>query len=321
MIYKMYFLEWWEICMVSFKGRSVVSIRDFTREEVEHILDAAEKMEEFARKGSDLLKGRILATLFFEPSTRTRISFETAMKRLGGGVVGFAEPGTTSAVKGENLSDTIRVVESYADTIVLRHPLEGAARLASELSKIPIINAGSGSEEHPTQALLDLLTIRREKKSIDGLSVALVGDLKYGRTVHSLSYALSMYDVDLYLVSPPLLRMRSEAIDDVKKQGVKVTEVERIEKVVENVDVIYITRIQRERIPDAAEYEKVRGSYKIDLDLLGNAKSDVIIMHPLPRVDEIDVEVDRISGAVYFKQPWNGVLIRMALLALILGGI
>ncbi len=242
------------------------------------------------------------------------------MHKLGGDSIGFAEAEIASVKKGENLADTIRVVENYADIIALRHPLEGAARLAGEFARIPIINAGSGAEEHPTQALLDLYTILKERDQIDGLNIALVGDLRYGRTVHSLAYALSLYDVQLHLVSPELLRMRREVLDAIKKK-IKVLEKTGIEEILPETDVLYVTRIQKERFPDLAEYAKVKGAYKIDLEMLKTAKEDLVIMHPLPRVDEIADEVDETPHARYFQQVWNGIVMRMALLALILGAI
>lgn len=267
-----------------------------------------------------MLRGKTLATLFFEPSTRTRLSFEAAMHKLGGAVIGFAEPDIASITKGENLADTVRVVENYADVIAIRHPLEGSARLAAEFAGIPIINAGSGGEEHPTQALLDLYTIGKETDRIDGLDIALIGDLRYGRTVHSLAYALSLYNVNLHLVSPDTLRMRREVLDTIRGK-IEITEGNDIEEVLPQVDVLYVTRIQKERFPDLAEYTKVKGAYKIDLHLLDKAKKDMIIMHPLPRVDEIADEVDSTAHARYFQQVWNGSVMRMALLALILGAI
>ena len=303
---------------LEFKGRDIISIKDFTREEIDYVLKIAGAMEPIAKSGSDMLHGKTLATLFFEPSTRTRLSFEAAMHKLGGTAIGFAEPERASIKKGENLADTVRVVENYADIIALRHPLEGAARLAAEFAQVPIINAGSGAEEHPTQALLDLYTILKEKGRIDGLKITLMGDLRYGRTVHSLAYALSLYDVKLYLVSPELLRMRREVLDAIKER-ISVAEKTGIEEILPETDVLYVTRIQEERFPDPAEYVKVRGAYKIGLDTLKDAKEDMIIMHPLPRVDEIDDEVDETPHARYFQQVWNGIVMRMALLALILG--
>jgi aspartate carbamoyltransferase catalytic subunit len=305
---------------LQFKGRDIVSIKDFSREEIDYILKTAASMEPIARNGSEMLHGKILATLFFEPSTRTRLSFEAAMNKLGGTSIGFAEPKVAAIKKGENLADTIRVVENYADVLVLRHPLEGAARLAAEFSDVPVINAGSGAEEHPTQALLDLYTILKEKGTIDGLNITLMGDLRYGRTVHSLAYALSLYNVNLFLVSPMLLRMRREVSDAIKKR-IRITEGTTVGDVLPETDVLYVTRIQEERFPDPAEYAKVRGTYKIGLDTLRGAKEDMIIMHPLPRVDEIDQEVDNTPHARYFQQVWNGIVTRTALLALILGAI
>jgi aspartate carbamoyltransferase catalytic subunit len=305
---------------LEFKGRDIISIKDFSREEIDYILRTAKTMESMAKTGSDMLRGKMLATLFFEPSTRTRLSFESAMLRLGGSAIGFAEPKVSSVEKGENLADTVRVVESYADVLAVRHPLEGAARLAAEFADVPVINAGSGAEEHPTQALLDLYTMVKEKGSIDGLSIALVGDLRYGRTVHSLCYALSYYRVKLYLISPESLRMRREVLDAVKGK-MRVTEKTGLEDVVPDLDVLYVTRIQKERFPDPAEYAKVKGSYKVDLGLLKNAKKDMIVLHPLPRVDEIAAEVDATPHARYFQQVWNGIVTRMALLALVFGAI
>jgi len=307
--------------VIDFKERDIISIRDLTRDEIEYILDAALKMKNYYDNPTDLLSGKILATLFFEPSTRTRLSFTSAMLKLGGNVMGFDDPQSSSAAKGENLSDSIRCIESYCDIIVIRHKLEGSAKLAAEVSQIPIINAGSGTQEHPTQALLDLLTIRNEFKSLDGLNIAMVGDLKYGRTVKSLSYALSLYDVKLNFISPPMLRMRKEVLKTLDDAGIKYQEYPDLNPVLPSLDVIYITRIQKERFPDLADYEKVRGSYKITKDFLKNAKSSMILMHPLPRVDEITFDVDDLPYSRYFIQPLNGVLIRMALLALLLGKI
>ena len=297
-----------------------MSIEDFSREEINYILNISRSMEPLAAKGSDILKGKILATLFFEPSTRTRLSFEAAMLKLGGSTIGFAEAEIASVRKGENLADTIRTVENYADIIALRHPLDGAAKLAAEFSKIPILNAGSGAEEHPTQALMDLYTIQKEKGKIDGLKIALVGDLRYGRTVHSLAYALSLYNIELYLISPESLRMRHEVIHAIKSK-ISIIEDTNLEKIISEIDVLYVTRIQKERFPDPAEYAKVKGIYKIDLKTLKNGKKDLIILHPLPRVDEIAAEVDNTPQARYFQQVWNGIVVRMALLALLIGAV
>lgn len=275
-------------------------------------------MEPIALKGSDILKRKILATLFFEPSTRTRLSFEAAMLKLGGSTIGFADADITSVKKGENLSDTIRTIENYADIIALRHPLEGSAKLAAEFSRVPILNAGSGAEEHPTQALMDLYTIQKEKGRIDSLKIALVGDLRYGRTVHSLAYALSLFDIELYLISPESLRMRKEVVDSIKNQ-ISIIEDINLDKIMPQIDVLYITRIQKERFPDLAEYSKVKGVYKIDLKTISSGKNDLIVLHPLPRIDEIASEVDNTPQAKYFQQVWNGIVVRMALLSLVLG--
>src|SRR5207249_3577697 len=229
-----------------FAGKDIVSVRDLSREGIDHILDVAETMEPLAKSGSDMLRGKIMATLFFEASTRTRFIFESAMSRLGGASLGFSETKGTSVEKGENLADTVRVVENYADVLIVRHPLEGAARMAAEFSKIPVINAGSGAEEHPTQALLDLYTIRKARGSIDGTSVGLIGDLRYGRTVHSLAYALSQYKVNLFLISPEILRMRREVLEEVSNR-VHVKESTSLHELLPELDVIYMTRIQKER--------------------------------------------------------------------------
>ena len=303
---------------LEFRGRDIISIEDFSREEINYILNRSHIMEPLAVKGSDMLKGKILATLFFEPSTRTRLSFEAAMLKLGGSTIGFADAEIASVRKGENLADTVRTVENYADIIALRHPFEGAAKLAAEFSEVPILNAGTGSEEHPTQALMDLYTVQKEKRRIDGLKIALIGDLRYGRTVHSLAYALSLYNIELYLISPESLRMRKEVIRTIKNK-VTIIEDTNLEKIIAEIDVLYVTRIQKERFPDLAEYAKVKGTYKIDLKTLKSAKKDMIILHPLPRIDEIDAEVDSKPQARYFQQVWNGIVVRMALLALVLG--
>lgn len=303
---------------MEFAGRDVVSIKDFSREEIDYVLKMTDSVEPLAKKSSHALDGKIMATLFFEPSTRTKLSFESAMYRYGGNCLGFAEPKAASVQKGENLSDTVRVVESYADVLVIRHPLEGAARLAAEFASVPVINAGTGAEEHPTQAMLDLYTIRRELGKIDGLNIALAGDLRYGRTVHSLAYALSLYNINLYLVSPTLLRMRKEVLEEVSGR-IKVQEFEELSKVLPKVDVLYMTRIQKERFGSLEDYEKVRGSYRLIASDLSQAKPDMIVMHPLPRVDEIEYTVDDTRHSKYFKQVWYGLLVRMSLIGLVLG--
>ena len=294
-------------------------MKDFSREEIDYILKKAEALEPFARgKRSNLLAGKILATLFYEPSTRTRLSFETAMKRLSGDVIGIVIPEASSVAKGETLADTLRVIEGYADAIVLRHSREGAARMAAEISDIPIINAGDGAGHHPTQTLLDLYTIRREGH-LENLSIALIGDLKYGRTVHSLAYALSLYGAEINLVSPEQLRIPPDIKNDLKKRGANVVETTKLSDVISDIDVLYVTRIQKERFPDPSEYQKVTGTYRISTEMLQDVKDDMIIMHPLPKADEIDKDVDYTKHARYFKQAFYGVPVRMAVLYHILG--
>ena len=307
--------------MGGFQGRDVLSISDFSRKDIELVLKAAKKMVPIARgeKASRALEGKILAVLFYEPSTRTRLSFESAMKRLGGNTVGFADPMGASVAKGETLADTIRIVESYSDLIVLRHPQEGAARLAADFTDRPVINAGDGAGQHPTQTLLDLYTIWDERGTLDGTKIAIVGDLKYGRTVHSLTYALSSFDVELTFVAPGGLQMPKEVIDHVRERGRPLRVAEDLGKVVPEVDVLYVTRIQKERFPDPQEYAHVAGSYRVDLELLKDARKGLVVLHPLPRRDEIATEVDGTPHARYFQQGFNGVPVRMALLSLLLG--
>ncbi|MDQ1279992.1 MAG: aspartate carbamoyltransferase catalytic subunit [Thermoproteota archaeon] len=305
---------------MSLKGKDIISIRDLTRNEIEHIMEVAVTMEPLMKTGSKILGGKILACLFFEPSTRTRLSFESAMDRLGGSCIGISEPRTSSIEKGESLEDTIRVVENYADAIVLRHPSEEAIRLAAECASIPVINGGSGAEEHPTQTILDLYTMKREMGKIDGLNIALLGDLKYGRTVHSLACALAHYYVNLYLVSPEPLAMPRQIIKEISGR-IHVIETCDIEEIIPKVNILYVTRIQKERFTNLNDYERVKGAYRLTLQAIINAKKDMIIMHPLPRIDEISPEIDDSPHARYFKEVWYGVAARMALLSLIFGTI
>jgi len=302
--------------------RHVVSVHDLSVEEIIAVLDEAENMVDIARGEavSDRLKGKVLASIFFEPSTRTRLSFETAMKRLGGGVVGFAGAEATSVVKGETLADTIRMVSGYADAIVLRHPREGSARLASEFSDVPIINAGDGAGQHPTQTLLDLFTIRREMGRLEGLNISLVGDLRYGRTVHSLAFALAKFGTTINLVSPEGLEMPGEVISFLQDAGMFGIACHSPEEVITNTDVLYVTRIQKERFPDPIEYARVAGMYRVDPALISHGPENMIVMHPLPRVNEITPEVDALPQAKYFVQAFNGVPVRMALLSMLMGG-
>ncbi|MFQ5891883.1 MAG: aspartate carbamoyltransferase [Candidatus Methanofastidiosia archaeon] len=293
--------------------RDFVSIRDFSKSEILQILKVAENMENAPQ--TQLLKGKILATLFYEPSTRTRLSFESAIQRLGGSCIGFSKPSSASVSKGESLADTVRIVEKYSDVMAIRHPADGAARLAADVLKIPVINAGDGSNQHPTQTLLDLYTMKKEFGRLD-LRIALMGDLKYGRTVHSLIYALSLFDVYLQLLSPETLEIPNHMKDFLKEKKVEFEEIEEMKEL--DCEVIYVTRIQKERFPDLEEYERVKGSYVIDREGLKYLKG-AKIMHPLPRVDEIAREIDSCENAIYFKQAGNGIPVRMATLAMALG--
>jgi aspartate carbamoyltransferase catalytic subunit len=296
----------------------IVSIKDFTKQDLEFIFRSTDKISTLKpNEKSELGKGRTLGYIFYEPSTRTRMSFEAAMASLGGSSIGIFDPKSSSIEKGESLADTIRIIDLYSDVIILRHPLDGSSRFAGELSRNPIINAGSGSEEHPTQAMLDLYTILKEKKKINNLTIGIVGDLKYGRTVYSLLYALANYNVEVHLISPSILGIRKESIYDVRKK-LKLYEHSQLEDILPKLDVIYVTRIQRERFPDIQEYEKVKGTYTIDNNILTKAKPDVSIMHPMPRMEEISHSIDDTSNAIYFKQAAYGKELRAALLALVL---
>jgi len=307
---------------MDFYDKDLVSIRDLDREKIEYILDLSKKMVPYARgeKVKRALDGKILGNLFFEPSTRTKLSFESAAHRLGCDVIDVSEMSMTSIAKGENLADTIRMVDAYCDAIVLRHPYEGAARLAADVSENPVINAGDGAGSHPTQTLLDLFTMREAKGSLDGLNVVLVGDLKYGRTVHSLAEALTMFGVRLTLVAPESLQMPQDIVDRLRNKGCNPKKTTVLEDAIPQADVLYVTRIQKERFPDPAEYQKIAGTYRIDNSILRSAKSDMIVMHPLPRVNEIATEVDSTPHARYFQQAFNGVPVRMAILCSIMGG-
>ena len=300
----------------SFFGRDIISIRDFGRDDILYILDAASRIEGESR---DLLKGSVLATLFFEPSTRTKLSFESAMVGLGGTYIGFGEPASTSTSKGESLADTIRVVEGYCDVIVIRHPVEGAARLAAEVSSRPVINGGDGANQHPTQTFLDLYTIQKTKGNLVRQTIGFLGDLKYGRTVHSLVEALTHFDCKLVFIAPPLLQMPSHLTDELRERQVEFVEVQELHDVAADLDVLYVTRIQKERFPDPVEYERMKDLYRLDRSLLSSTKAALKIMHPLPRVREIGIDLDEVEQSVYFKQAHYGVVVRKALLGLVLG--
>ena len=304
--------------MNEFFGKNIISVRDLDKQKLEIIFDSTNKIIDMNQdKRSEIARGKTLGYLFFEPSSRTRLSFESAMALLGGMSVGIADATSSSIHKGETLGDTVKVVSSYCDVLVLRHSLDGSSRFAAEISSKPVINAGSGTEEHPTQTIQDLFTIKKEKKKIDGLKIGIVGDLKYGRTVYSLLYGLRNYDVDIHLISPESLRIRSDSTYDIKKE-LSYTESSSIDEYIDDLDVLYVTRIQKERFPDEEEYAKVKGSYVIGSDMVKKMKDDAIILHPLPRIDEISTDVDNTKQAKYFEQAEYGKYTRAALLGLIL---
>ncbi len=307
--------------MANLKGKDILHGDQFSKKDIDGVMKAASDFEKQLKKKDSLtlLNGKVLATLFFEPSTRTRLSFETAMQRLGGGVISMASAEGSSAAKGETVGDTARTVSQYADVIVIRHPRIGSAKEAADAASIPVINAGDGAGQHPTQALLDMYTIRKELGSLRNLTVAMVGDLKNGRTVHALVDLLSLYQARLHFVSPGSLRMPEEITSSLKRKGIWIEETEDLEKAAFESALIYMTRIQRERFADLTEYERVKSSYVIDSAFLKRLKKKITILHPLPRVDEISLDVDSYPGAAYFRQVRNGVFVRMALLAMILG--
>ncbi len=301
-----------------FFQKDIISVRDLDKQKFETIFDATEKIIQLdPNQRREIARGKTLGYLFFEPSTRTRLSFQAAIASLGGTSLGIADIASSSAQKGESLADTVKIMSIYSDVLVRRHTLDGSSRFAAEVSEKPIINGGSGTEEHPTQAIQDLFTIKKEKKKIDGLKIGIVGDLKYGRTVYSLLYALGNYDVELHLISPEVLKIRPDSIYEIKKR-LSFTESTNLEEYIDDLDVLYVTRIQKERFPDEEEYLKVKGSYVLGLDMLQKMKDDAIILHPLPRVDEISIDVDRTKQAKYFEQAEYGKYTRAALLGLIL---
>ena len=307
--------------MLDFKGQDILDGAQFTREEVEVVLDVAEDMRLRLeqQRALDILKGYVLGALFFEPSTRTRLSFETAMHRLGGSVVGFASAASSSSAKGESLADTIRTVDQYVDVIAMRHPQIGSAREAAAVAVAPVINGGDGAGQHPTQALLDLFTIRAERGRLDGNTIVLCGDLKYGRTVHAGVELYKHYGCTLILVAPEELKMPPEITGRLRARGVSVEETADLEAALAKADVIYMTRIQKERFEDPAEYERLKGRYVLTREMVEHINPGLTILHPLPRVDEITTGVDTLPGAAYFRQARNGVFVRMALIGLIMG--
>lgn len=299
------------------KGRSLVSINDYSKEEILHILKLAEDFEKNPRQKA--LDNKVIASLFFEPSTRTRLSFESAVNQAGGRVVGFSDASSSSTKKGESLSDTIQTVALYSDLIVMRHPLEGSARLASEVSDVPIINAGDGANQHPTQCLLDLYSIQQTQGSLENLEITFVGDLKYGRTVHSLVIAMTMFNATFHLVSPTELKLPRAVKQYIKDAGLSYYQYTDISDVLSKSDIIYMTRIQQERFPDPLDYEKVKNFYVLKNEMLDDTKENMRVLHPMPRVNEIETEVDHNEKAYYFNQAQNGVYIRQALMSSILG--
>ncbi|MEE4196183.1 MAG: aspartate carbamoyltransferase [Bacteroidales bacterium] len=299
------------------KNKNLVSITDFSKDEIFKILDLAEEFEK--NPNQNLLEGKVIATLFFEPSTRTRLSFESAISRLGGKIIGFTDAASSSVKKGESLKDTIMTVANYSDMIIMRHPIEGSARWAGEVSKVPIVNAGDGANQHPTQTLLDLYSIRKTQGTLDNLNVFFVGDLKYGRTVHSLLQAMSNFNTTYNFISPEELKIPDEYKMFLDKKGLKYYEHRDFSEIISHADIIYMTRIQRERFSDPMEYEKTKNSYVLRKSMLENTKENMKVLHPLPRVNEISTDVDQDEKAYYFTQALNGVYTRQAIITSILG--
>jgi aspartate carbamoyltransferase len=306
---------------MDFTGRDILSTEDLSREDILQILKVTARMEKLVRtkRVATLLADRLVAVIFLEPSTRTRLSFETAIQRLGAHPITVADPKSSSAAKGESLTDTARTIEGYVDCIVMRQPETGGAKRVADAVAIPVINGGDGSGQHPTQALLDLYTIQKEKGTLEGLTVAMVGDLKYGRTVHSLSYALAPFSPKYVYCTPAELKMPEAITRDVRARGIPVEETTDLRAALAQADIVYMTRVQRERFEDPAQYERLKGSYIINRTLVEQGKPGLVVMHPLPRVDEIALDVDSLPGAAYFRQAHNGVYLRMALLAMVMG--
>jgi aspartate carbamoyltransferase catalytic subunit len=299
------------------KNRSLISINDYTKEEILRVLDLAGEFE--LNPSQPILEGKVVATLFFEPSTRTRLSFESAVNRLGGRVIGFSDSSSSSATKGETLKDTIKTVSNYSDLIVMRHPIEGSARYAAEVAMVPVINAGDGANQHPTQTLLDLYSIRKTQGTLDNLNLFIVGDLKYGRTVHSLVMAMAHFNATFYFISPRELKIPHEYKLFLNQRGLNYYEYTDFKDIVSEADIMYITRVQKERFSDPIEYEKTKNAYVLRNSMIQNTKSTMKILHPLPRVNEINTDVDDNEKAYYFQQALNGVYTRQAIISLILG--
>jgi aspartate carbamoyltransferase catalytic subunit len=299
------------------KNKSLISINDYSKDEILRVLELAGEFEK--NPTQPLLDGKVIATLFFEPSTRTRLSFESAVNRLGGKIIGFSDSASSSATKGESLKDTIKTVSNYSDLIVMRHPLEGSARYASEVATVPVVNAGDGANQHPTQTLLDLYSIKKTQGNLDNLNLFIVGDLKYGRTVHSLLMAMALFRATFYFISPPELRIPQEYKLFLDQHGLKYYELTDFKESIAEADILYVTRVQKERFSDPIEYEKTKNAYVLRNRMLLNTKANLRILHPLPRVNEIDTDVDDNEKAYYFAQALNGVYTRQAILSLIMG--
>lgn len=299
------------------KNKSLISINDYSKEDYLRIIELGEEFEKNPVR--NLLEGKVIASLFFEPSTRTRLSFESAVNKLSGRIIGFTDAGSTSVKKGESLKDTIKTVAKYSDLIVMRHPIEGSARFASEVSEVPVINAGDGANQHPTQCLLDLYSIKKTQKKLENLNLLLVGDLKYGRTVHSLLQAMSNFTPTFHFISPEQLKMPNEYKSFLEEKGIKYYEHEDFTESISEADIVYVTRVQRERFSDPMEYEKVKNSYNLRNSMLAKAKPNMKVLHPLPRVNEINEDVDDNEKAYYFTQALNGIFTRQAIITSILG--
>ena len=297
--------------------KSLISIGDFSKEEILHVLETAKEFEQ--NRSQKILDGKVIACIFFEPSTRTRLSFETAVNRLGAKVIGFSDATNTSVSKGETLKDTIKMVSNYVDMIIMRHPLEGSSRYASEVASVPVVNAGDGANQHPSQTLLDLYSIQKTQGTLENLTINMVGDLKYGRTTHSLLQAMSHFNPSFIFTAPDELKMPAEYKDFLTEKGIGFTETTSLEEHLDDCDILYMTRVQQERFTDPMEYEKVKDVYRLEAPMLGNVKKNMKILHPLPRVGEIDQDVDDTPYAYYFKQAENGLYVRMAIIAYLLG--
>lgn len=297
--------------------KSLISIRDFSKEEILHVLEVAREFEQ--NRVQKILEGKVIACIFFEPSTRTRLSFETAVNRLGAKVIGFSDATNTSVSKGETLKDTIKMVSNYVDMIIMRHPLEGSSRYASEVASVPVVNAGDGANQHPSQTLLDLYSIKQTQGRLEDLSINMVGDLKYGRTTHSLLQAMSFFNPKFIFTAPEELKMPVEYKKFLDEKHIGYSETNSLEEHLDDCDILYMTRVQQERFTDPMEYEKVKDVYRLGASMLGNVKPNMKILHPLPRVNEIDQDVDETPYAYYFKQAENGLYVRMAIIAYLLG--